>query len=158
MIVTKVDAMIHRKLYWPKYSLRDGVVTVCTPCYVSTRWLLFEIVGQPISTRNILERRYELDEADASRQASYLLVGSMALYPAVRPNYNPLPHVKMIHLETVRLPRGSPQASTGYLTVVYAFSRVYYDVLCLAVGATTLDRNTASWHSFIFLWCWIFTL
>ncbi|KAL4070961.1 MFS general substrate transporter [Scleroderma citrinum] len=31
---------------------------------------------------NILERRYELDEADASTQASYLLVGSLVLYPA----------------------------------------------------------------------------
>lgn len=145
------------KLYRPECSLRDGVVTICTSCCVSTRWLFLEILGQPISTRNILERRYELDEADASSQASYLLVGSMVLYPAVSPNYDPPSHVMMIHVETVRLPRGSPQASTSYLTVVYAFGRVYYDMLCLAFGATTVDRNTASWHSFIFLWCWIFT-
>lgn len=31
---------------------------------------------------NLLERRYELNEGDASTQASYLLVGSMVLYPA----------------------------------------------------------------------------
>ncbi|KAL4067967.1 major facilitator superfamily domain-containing protein [Scleroderma yunnanense] len=30
---------------------------------------------------NLLERRYELDEAEASKEASYLLVGSMVLYP-----------------------------------------------------------------------------
>ena len=36
-----------------------------------------------MSLRNLLERRYELNEEDASTQASYLLVGSMVLYPAV---------------------------------------------------------------------------
>jgi hypothetical protein len=33
--------------------------------------------------RNIFEQRYQLSEMDASTQASYLLAGSMILYPIV---------------------------------------------------------------------------
>lgn len=33
--------------------------------------------------RNILQQRYSLSERDAGTQASYLLAGSMILYPVV---------------------------------------------------------------------------
>jgi hypothetical protein len=33
--------------------------------------------------RNILQQRYQLSELDASTQASYLLAGSIFLYPLV---------------------------------------------------------------------------
>lgn len=34
-------------------------------------------------SRNIIQKRYDLSEADASTKASYLLVGSVFLYPIV---------------------------------------------------------------------------
>ena len=56
--------------------------TIHSSSRVETTLFLIIDVAHPF-VRNVLEKRYNLSEATASMQASYLLVGSMVLYPAV---------------------------------------------------------------------------
>jgi len=89
--------MTHCQLHRLKCSLWDVVGPIHASRSVSVRELLTDL-SQHISLRNLLERRYELNEGDASTQASYLLVGSMVLYPAV--SHELQPRVIVTHPET----------------------------------------------------------
>ena len=77
-----VPLLILRKIYRPERALRSGVVTIhSSGCVGTTLFLIIDVAHS--SVRNVLEKRYNLSEATASMQASYLLVGSIILYPAV---------------------------------------------------------------------------
>jgi hypothetical protein len=59
---------------------------LCTTCCVSRPFVHDLVNAGPIHTengRNILQQRYQLSELDAGTDASYLLAGSVILYPIV---------------------------------------------------------------------------
>lgn len=77
-----VPLLTRWKIYRPERAVRNGVVTIHSSSRVGTTYFLPCDVTHS-SVRNILEKRYNLSEATASIQASYLLAGSIILYPIV---------------------------------------------------------------------------
>ena len=83
---TKIANELIIQLYWHKHSLRCYMVALYTPCRVGvsygcesdylyvTYWLC----------SNIFEKRYNLTEQESTSDASFLLAGSVFLYPIVR--------------------------------------------------------------------------
>lgn len=67
--------------------MRNDLGTIYTPCSVSDRFSLLSTVVQVRPNSNILQRRFELSEYDAGLKASYLLSGSIFLYPIVSVHY-----------------------------------------------------------------------
>lgn len=108
--------------------------------------------------RNIFERLYELSEADASRQASYSLLGSLILYPAVNipiPSCSDVGGSDILALCTVWLPCRSLQTSTGHAALAHVISAIDHDMLRVASSPTTMDPHSTPWCRFICIGHWI---
>jgi hypothetical protein len=106
--------------------------------------------------RNIIQQRYELTEEEAGRQASYLLVGALILYPIVRPvqcrNYNFLTHAPVWTFSR------SHEKHLDYRTVVPIVIVPHATGLYLAGHTPAMDSNRMARHCCIWKWIWIFSL
>ena len=72
------------QIYWFEYSVRCNLVAIHAPLRVSHAISTSCLPLLISAASNIIERRYGLTESDASTDASYLLAGSVILYPIVR--------------------------------------------------------------------------
>lgn len=74
------------QIYWRERAVRFDMAPVHSSCRVRRFLCTVLLFSNALFSRNVIENRYGLSELDASTKASYILAGSMFLYPTVRPS------------------------------------------------------------------------
>ena len=97
---------------------------------------------------NIIERRYHMSEEDAANTSSYLLAGSIILYPLV--SYESMFVVTSgFTISIVWLHRGPLQASSNRSPASFPILDVNHWSLFVVCTSTDLDKNSITWYFFV---------
>jgi hypothetical protein len=106
---------------------------------------------------NIIERRYHMSEENAANTSSYLLVGSIFLYPLVRLRIIFVIACGFI-IPTVWLHRGPPEASSNSNPTFFPIVNINHGGLLLVCLATGLDKDTFARYFFVRYGSWLLSL